>query len=194
MVEFIDSWSLDGYGVANSEIDVDVYRTLDKVKQNRGVWLDTFFKFRRVYKEGQTYRLVYYPRPVYVFYPHKYIDCDARVAVFSNSIWLADVPNYMEPDVWYVVRVGWGTERDYVYDQLLLWMEIDEEKMMQVFSGYVGNKVDIHTTSREFYKQVVRGLMFHDKFEKFRSVGSDSVLEALRGILEFIEFLEVADV
>jgi hypothetical protein len=189
----IDSWSLDGYRVANSGINVDVYRTLDKVRRDRGVWLDTFFKFRRVYKEGQTYRLVYNPRPSYVFYPDKYIDCDARVAVFSNSIWLANVPTYMEPDIWYVVRVGWGTEKDSVYDELLMWMEIDEDKMMQVFSGYVGNKVDIHTTSREFYKQVVRGLMFHEIFEQFRNIGGDSVLEVLRGLLDFIEFLEVAD-
>jgi hypothetical protein len=194
MSQPIESWPLDGYGVANSEINVDVYRTLGKVKQDRGVWLDTFFKFRRVYKEGQTYRLVYYPRPAYVFYPDKYIDCDARVTVFSNSIWLANVLTYMEPDVWYIVRVGWGTERGLVYDELLMWMEIDEEKMMHVFSGYVGNKVDIHTTSREFYKQVVRGLIYHNKFEEFRSVGGDAVLEALRGILDFIEFLEVADV
>jgi hypothetical protein len=36
--------------------------------------------------------------------------------------------------------------------------------------------------------------MFHEKFEKFRNIGGDSVLEALRGILDFIEVLEVADV
>jgi hypothetical protein len=99
----------------------------------------------------------------------------------------------MEPDVWYVVRVGWGTEKDSVYNELLLWMEIDEDKMMQVFSGYVGNRVDIHTTSREFYKHVVRGLMFHERFEQFRNIGGDLVLGVLRGILDFIEFLEVAD-
>jgi hypothetical protein len=157
------------------------------------VWVDTFFKFRRCFKIGLKNVVAYTPRPAYVFYP-EHIECLVRVGVFSNSIWFATAPNYMEPDIWHVVRVGWGTERGLVYDELLMWMEIDEEKMMHVFSGYVGNKVDIHTTSREFYKQVVRGLIYHNKFEEFRSVGGDAVLEALRGILDFIEVLEVADV
>jgi hypothetical protein len=189
----IDSWSLDGYRVANSEISVDVYRTLDKVRRDRRIWLDTFFKFRQVFRDGLKRWLVYNPRPAYVFYPEKYIDCDVRVALFNNSIWLAAVPNYFDPNVWWVVRIGWGAERGWVYDSLLFLMETEEKKVIGVFANYVGNGVDIHTKSREFYKQAVKGIMFHEKFEQFRKIGGNAVLEPLRGLLDFIEFLEVAD-
>jgi hypothetical protein len=191
MSEPIDVWVLDGYEVNGTEIDVSVYKMLDKVRLDKGVWVDTFFKFRRCFKIGLKNVVAYTPRPAYVFYP-EHIECLVRVGVFSNSIWFATAPNYMEPDIWHVVRVGWWTERRQVYDELLLWLEIDEEKMMSVFSDNV--VYDIQIPAREFYKQVVMAIMFHKKFEGFRAVGGDAVLEALRGILDFIEVLEVADV
>jgi hypothetical protein len=191
MSEPIDVWCLDGYEVDGSKIEVSVYKALGKVRKDKGVWVDVFFKFRRAFKIGLKNVVAYTPRPAYVFYPGNSIECFARVGVFSNSIWFATVPSYMEPDIWYVVRVGWGAERRWVYDELLMWVEIDEEKMMKAFSSNVG--YDIHIRAREFYKQVVMAIMFHKNFEEFRKVGGDTVLEPLRGVLDFFEFLEVAD-
>jgi hypothetical protein len=191
MSEPIDVWVLDGYEVDGSEIVASVYKELGKVRKDKGVWVDTFFKFRRHFKTGLKNVVAYTPRPAYVFYPSNSIECLVRVGVFSNSIWFATVPSYIEPDIWHVVRVGWGTERCWVYDELLMWVEIDEDKMMDVFSSNVG--YDIHIPAREFYKQVVMAIMHHKKFEGFRTAGGDSVLEPLRGVLDFFEFLEVAD-
>jgi hypothetical protein len=193
MVNPIDVWVLDGYEVAGSEINVDVYKSVDKVKQDKGVWVDMFFRFRVYFRNGLRTEVAYNPKPAYIFYLDKYVNCVARVALFSNSIWLATVPNYMEPDVWWVVRVGWGTKREKVYDDLLMWLEIDEERVMKVFTDYVGNEFDTHTESREFYKRVIMGVMFHEKFGQFRKIGGDKVLDPLKGLIDFIDFLEAID-